>query len=46
MPTYTLFHLITNRKSSVVIVTVREVPHFGTEMEIGAKYGDLRVIKL
>jgi len=46
MPTYTLLHLITTRKGSIVDVTVREVPNFGMEMEIGAKYGDLMVIKL
>jgi hypothetical protein len=31
---------------SIVNVTVREVPRFGKDMEIGAKYGDLMVIKL
>jgi hypothetical protein len=46
MPTYTLSHLITTRKGCVVNVTVSEVPHFGKEMEIGAKYGDLMVVKL
>jgi hypothetical protein len=45
MPTYTLFHLITTRKGSVVNATVREVPHF-RKKETGAKYGDLMVIKL
>jgi hypothetical protein len=46
LPTYTLFHLITTSKGSVVNVTVREMPHFGKEMENGAKYGELTVIKL
>jgi len=46
MPTYTLFHIITTRKGSVANATVREVPHFIKEKEIGAKYGDLMVIKL
>jgi len=45
MPAYTLFHLITTRKGSVVNGTVKEVLHF-RKKEIGAKYGDLMVIKL
>jgi hypothetical protein len=46
MPISILFQLITTRKCSVGNVRVRDMPRFRKEMETGAKYNDIKVVKL